>query len=96
MKRRTCGHCDEPLTIDRTDGALVGTVGIGCAGRGSWGEVLPHEPRPRPLSGRDAEWAAISRADTHREAPGSVDSPPHPGSLCRTCGADHAPDQPCP
>lgn len=40
-----CRHCD--ATIKLINGEWIDDIGVGCAGRGEWGEVLPHEPWER-------------------------------------------------
>ncbi len=37
-----CNDCRNP--IDDVQGEWVDAIGIGCPGRGEWGEVLPHRP----------------------------------------------------
>lgn len=37
-----CHDCGQDL--EKIDGEWRDAIGVGCSGRGEWGEVLPHRP----------------------------------------------------
>lgn len=54
LQSSTCQDCGNPIdqldTATTADGqtwerAWFDSIGRGCAGRGEWGDVLPHRPR---------------------------------------------------